>query len=62
MTSKGSRTRGYALAALLGAIGGGFAVAVAIDAVPRMMFRLMAGMMRNMTAGMGEGGFDPPEM
>lgn len=50
-----SRTRGYVLAAVLGAIGGGVVVALATDAIPRMMSRFMQTMM----ARMEEGGFDP---
>ena len=42
-------------AVVLGAIGGGAAVALATRAIPKMIPR----MMRNMMAKMGEGGCDP---
>lgn len=56
--STSSYTRGYVLAAVLGAIGGGLIVTVATRAIPKMM----SGMMRNMMAQMGEGGCSPAEM
>lgn len=55
--NKGS-TSGYLLAAALGAIGGGIAVAIVTQALPKMM----KGIMRNMMAQMREGGCDPAEM
>lgn len=58
MDGLGSQARGYVVAAVLGAIGGGFAVAVATDAIPKLMSR----MMQNMMGQMREGGFDPAEM
>ena len=58
MHSTGSHKGGYVLAALLGAIGGGLVVAIAVDAIPRMMSQ----MMQNMMARMGEGEFNPAEM
>ena len=58
MVSTNSYRKKYILATLLGAIGGGLAVAIATKAVPRMM----AGMMRTMMAQMGEGDCDPAEM
>ena len=54
-----SRRGGYILAALIGAIGGGAAVAVATKAIPKMMSQMMSGMMQNMMARMGEGGCLP---
>jgi hypothetical protein len=48
----------YVIAALLGAIGGGLAVALATKAIPKRMSRMMAGMM----AQMGQGGCEPSEM
>jgi hypothetical protein len=62
MHSRRSRKRGYLLAALLGAVGGGAVVAIATDAIPRMMSQMMSGMMQNMMAQMGEGEFDPSEV
>jgi hypothetical protein len=50
------------LAILLAAIGGGLLVALAAQAIPRMMSRMMAGMMQHMMAQMEEGGFSPAEM
>ena len=50
--------RGYALAAALGAIGGGLVVAFATKAIPKMMSR----MMQNMMANMGDGEFSPADI
>jgi hypothetical protein len=50
--------RGYIIAALMGAIGGGLVVALATKAIPKMMSK----MMRNMMLNMREGGCDPAEM
>ena len=52
----------YLLAAFVGAVGGGFVVAAATRAIPKMMSQMMSGMMRNMMSQMGEGGCDPAEM
>ena len=54
--------KGYALAAFLGAIGGGLLVTCATKAIPRMMSQMMSDRMQNMMACMGEGGLNPPEM
>ena len=58
MDNTGSQTKGYVLAALLGALGGGLAVAVATNAIPRMICQMMQGMM----AHMEEGALSPAEM
>jgi hypothetical protein len=58
MPSTGSHIKGYALAAAVGAIGGGLFVALATKAIPNMMSQ----MMQNMMARMGENGFSPAEM
>jgi hypothetical protein len=58
MPSKRSHASGYVFAVLLGAIGGGVAVALATNAVPRMMSQFM----RRMMDQMAEGGFDPSEI
>jgi hypothetical protein len=50
--------RGYLLAAGLGAIGGGRAIALLTRAVPKMMSR----MMQSMGAQMVAAGCDPEEM
>ena len=50
--------QGYALAVLLGAIGGGLLVAIATKAIPRMM----SGMMQNMVMQMQKNGFNPGEI
>ena len=57
-----SRGKGYVLAALLGAIGGGLVIALGTRAIPKMMSNMMSGMMRNMMSQMGEDGCDPAEM
>jgi len=62
MDKTGSHTRGYVLAALLGALGGGLVVVLATKAIPRIMSQMVAGMTRNMMAQMGEGGCNPAEM
>ncbi len=53
-----SQIKGYALAALIGAVGGGLLVALGTKAAPRMM----AGMMQNMMSQMKENNIDPSEM
>ena len=58
MRDTGAPVIGYAVAAVLGAIGGGLVVALATDVIPRMTSR----MMQNMMAHMGEAGFNPAEM
>ncbi len=62
MLNTGSRNKGYVLAALLGAAGGGLVVALATRAVPTMMARMMAGMMKNMMAQMKASDGNPGEM
>jgi hypothetical protein len=58
MDGTGSHAKGYIIAAVLGAIGGGLVVAFATEAIPRMMSQ----MMQNMMANIGEDGFNPAEM
>jgi CheY-specific phosphatase CheX len=58
MNSARSPHRGYVLATLLGAIRGGVAVAIATEAI----FKIMSAMMQNMMARMGENGCSPGEM
>ena len=66
MNTTDSPNKGYVLAALLGAIGGGIIVMLATKAIPRMMSRMMSemmsGMQQKMMAHMGEGGCDPRQM
>ena len=57
-----SRNTRYFIAVLLGAIGGGLAVALATRAIPKMMSRMMPGMMRGMMAQTGQSGCEPSEM
>lgn len=54
MEKSGSRTGGYLLAAALGAVAGGLAVAIVGKVIP--------GLMSNMMAQMGGEGCDPEEM
>lgn len=63
MEKSGSRFFGYLLAAALGVIVGGLAVALGTKAIPNMMSRMMATAMENMMrAQMGGEGCDPAEM
>ena len=57
-----SSSKGYILAAGLGALGGGVVAILVTRAIPRMMSRLMAGMMQNMMAQMKESGCSPSEI
>ena len=57
-----SPNKGYVLAVLLGAIGGGVIVALVTRAIPKMMSRIMAGMMQTMMSRMREGGCNPAEI
>ena len=50
--------KGYALAVILGAVGGGLLVAIATKAIPKMI----SGMMQNMMMQMRKNGFNPGEM
>ena len=65
MYNTGSSSRGYVLAAVLGAIGGGLVVALATKAIPKVMSHLMQNMgahMQGMMAQMRESGSGPLEM
>jgi hypothetical protein len=57
-----SNRSGYLVTALLGAAAGGVLVAWVTKAIPRMMKRMMAGMMDNMRAQMSAGGCKPEEV
>ena len=59
-----SRTpvNGYLVAAALGAMAGGVAVAIFTRAIPIMMSRMMSSMMGNMRKQMGNEGCNPEEM
>ncbi len=57
-----SKKSGYVAAALLGAAGGGLFVILVTDAIPRLMKRMMQGMMENMRSQMSAGGCKPEEM
>jgi hypothetical protein len=61
MEKSGSRFVGYLLAAALGAVAGGLAVAIGSKALPTMMSRMMATAMENMRMQMGGEGCDPAE-
>jgi hypothetical protein len=58
MANTGSHARGYVLAAAMGAIAGGLAVALATKAIPKTASQLM----QNIMAHMREAGFNPAEM
>jgi hypothetical protein len=55
------KLKGYVLATVLGAIGGGVAVALATNAIPKLM-QHMEVHMQNMMAQMKESGLDPSQM
>jgi hypothetical protein len=57
MNNKHSFKRGYALAIIIGAIGGGLLAVIVTKAVPRMM----SGMMQNMMMQMKKDGINPAE-
>lgn len=52
---------GYIIIGLLGVAVGGMFVTVVTHAIPRMMKRMMAGMMENMRAQMAAGGCKPDD-
>jgi hypothetical protein len=58
MSNPGSLDKGSVLAALAGAVIGGLVVAVATEAIPK----IMSGIMRTMIAQMKESGCNPTEM
>ena len=58
MTERSSHAGGYLIAAVMGAIGGGLAVALATKAIPKMGSLMMQGMMDRMR----EAGFNPADM
>ena len=57
-----SSYKGYIVAAILGAVGGGLIMALVTRAVPKIMSQMMAGMMQTMMARMKEDGCNPAEM
>ena len=61
MNNTSYSARGYALAIVLGEIGGGLIVAVATKAMPKMMSGMMRNMMQNKMRQMGKTGFNPGE-
>jgi hypothetical protein len=62
MVNTRTPARGYALAAILGAVGGGLLVALVTRTVPKMTSALMSGMMQNMMGQMRDCGINPEEM
>jgi hypothetical protein len=58
MNKTNSPARGYALAVILGAVGGGLLVAIATKAFPKMMPAIM----QNMMLQMRRNGFNPGDM
>jgi hypothetical protein len=59
MVETRSHVRGYILAAMLGALGGGIFVLFATKAIPKMMSQMMPEMMQNMMAQMRAKGCSP---
>jgi hypothetical protein len=62
MSNVSSSTKGYLLAAALGAITGGLVVALATKAIPKMMSQTMAEIRQKMMAQVGANGGTPSEM
>jgi hypothetical protein len=62
MNTMSDQGKDYAVATLLGAIGGGLFVILATKAIPKMMTQMMSGVMQNMMSQMRESGCDPSEM
>ncbi len=66
MRNSNTSKRGYILAAVVGALGGGIAVALVTKAIPRLVSQIMNEMMskvpRLMAEHMKSEGFDPAEM
>jgi hypothetical protein len=62
MESPSLDKKGYVVVGLLGAAIGGLGILLVTNAIPRMMKRMMAGMMENMRAQMSAGGCTPDEM
>jgi hypothetical protein len=62
MEKSGYRIVGYLLAAALGVIVGGLAVALGSKAIPIMMSRMMGAAMENMRAQMGGEGCGPEDL
>jgi hypothetical protein len=62
MNTRISPLKGYLLAAMIGAVGGGLLVALATKAVPIAMSKMMSGMMLQMMGQIRKNGFDPTEM
>ena len=57
-----SSAKGYAIAALLGVVGGGVLVAVATKAVPKMVDGAMSRIRHRMIEHMRRSGINPAEM
>ena len=62
MNTRISPLKGYLLAAMIGAVGGGLLVALATKAIPMAMSKMMSGMMLQMMGQIRKNGFDPTEM
>jgi hypothetical protein len=57
-----SHKRNLLIAAILGAIGGGFVVAITTRAVSKIMQQIMPALMSGMMKQMGESGCNPQEI
>jgi hypothetical protein len=62
MNAMSGQGNNYAVAILIGAVGGGLLVALVSRAIPKMMTQMASGMMQNMITRVSESGFDPSEM
>lgn len=62
MNMLGDQRKYYAVAFLLGAIGGGLFINMVTKAIPKMMSQIMSGMMQNMMSHMIESGCVPPDI
>jgi hypothetical protein len=62
MNMRGDSRQNYAIAFLLGAVGGGLLVTLATRAITKLMTQMMSGMMQTMMSRMRESGCNPSDI